>query len=198
MTDYTKAVDFAAKDGQASGTATKTISGATLDAEFELIQTASATKANSSDIPAAIFASGDQLVFAGATPSGWTVLGTNANHAIRLNATIQTGGVIGGTVNFSTAFASQAINANTGNPTSSFTHTHGDSFATSASSNDHYNIQSGVVNDSAPNTVFDGTAHTHTVTGSVSTSSDLNHVHSYSDTINLAVKYQDMCVITKT
>jgi len=49
MTDYAKATDFANKDTLASGNSNKIIKGAELDAEFNAIAVASATKANSAN-----------------------------------------------------------------------------------------------------------------------------------------------------
>lgn len=48
MSNYTKITDFAIKDGLPSGDAGKKVRGAEIDAEFEAIETAVATKADSS------------------------------------------------------------------------------------------------------------------------------------------------------
>ena len=40
MSDYTKAVDFAAKDALATGDANKLVKGTEIDAEFSAIETA--------------------------------------------------------------------------------------------------------------------------------------------------------------
>ena len=49
MSNYTKAVDFLAKDGYLTGNPLKVVRGSEIDTEFEAIQTAVATKANTSD-----------------------------------------------------------------------------------------------------------------------------------------------------
>jgi len=46
MSDYTKATDFASKDGLVSGNPLKVVKGAEIDTEFEAIETAIATKAD--------------------------------------------------------------------------------------------------------------------------------------------------------
>lgn len=46
MSNYTKATDFAAKDALASGNPNKVVKGTEIDAEFEAIETALSTKAN--------------------------------------------------------------------------------------------------------------------------------------------------------
>lgn len=46
MSNYSKAVDFAVKDGYTTGNPLKIVKGAELDNEFSLIQTAIATKSD--------------------------------------------------------------------------------------------------------------------------------------------------------
>lgn len=46
MTDYNKATDFAAKDGLVSGNPLKVVRGSEFDVEFNAIQAAVASKAN--------------------------------------------------------------------------------------------------------------------------------------------------------
>jgi hypothetical protein len=46
MSNYTKTTNFAVKDGLASGNPNKIIKGSEIDSEFNNIQTAVATKAN--------------------------------------------------------------------------------------------------------------------------------------------------------
>ena len=50
MSNYTKATNFLAKDSLASGNPLKVVRGAEIDAEFEAIETAVASKANSADV----------------------------------------------------------------------------------------------------------------------------------------------------
>ena len=49
MSDYVKIINFAAKDALASGNIGKIVKGAEIDAEFDAIATASATKANAAN-----------------------------------------------------------------------------------------------------------------------------------------------------
>ena len=46
MSNYTKLTDYAAKDSLPTGNAGKIVKGAEIDAEFNALQTVSATKAN--------------------------------------------------------------------------------------------------------------------------------------------------------
>jgi len=46
MSDYTKTTNFTAKDSLASGNASKIVKGSEIDAEFDAIAVAIATKAN--------------------------------------------------------------------------------------------------------------------------------------------------------
>jgi hypothetical protein len=48
MSDYTKVTDFASKDALSPGNPSKVVKGTEIDAEFELIETAVATKLDSS------------------------------------------------------------------------------------------------------------------------------------------------------
>lgn len=50
MSNYTKATNFLAKDSLAPGDPLKIVRGSEIDAEFEAIETAVATKANSADV----------------------------------------------------------------------------------------------------------------------------------------------------
>jgi hypothetical protein len=49
MSDYTKLVDYATKDALASGNPSKVIKGVEIDAEFEALETAVASKVNTTD-----------------------------------------------------------------------------------------------------------------------------------------------------
>jgi hypothetical protein len=73
-----------------------------------------ATKAYTDTAVAAYFPSGTRLIFAQNTaPTGWTKDTTNYNnHALRV--VTGTGGVTGGSVDFSTAFVSQAVTGTVG------------------------------------------------------------------------------------
>jgi hypothetical protein len=50
MSNYTKLTDYASKDALPTGTPAKIVKGAEVDAEFTAIETAIATKANSTDV----------------------------------------------------------------------------------------------------------------------------------------------------
>lgn len=56
MANYSKLTDFAAKDALPTGNAGKIVKGTEIDDEFEAIETAIATKPNSTDVDAAIVA----------------------------------------------------------------------------------------------------------------------------------------------
>lgn len=136
------------------------------------------------------FASNDELVFRGsAVPSGWTNVGTN-NSAIRI---MTTPGSDGGTVDFSTAFASQAVAGTNANESS---HTHG---YTPAGTNDTVASGPTAAAGGAAFTVASN-GHSHIFTGTPSnTGVGSAHTHTFTGTaINLAVKRRDMMLIRKT
>lgn len=142
---------------------------------------------------AAAFDAGTRLIFAQTTaPTGWTKDTTNYNnHALR----VVTGAAgTGGTVDFTTAFVSQAVSGTVG--TSGATtlstsqipsHSHGTIFSPAGSCGPYINAGSG---DSANFT-----------TTSTSTGGGGSHTHSggtFTGTaINLAVKYLDVITATK-
>ena len=66
MTDYTKTVDFAVKDGLASGNAGKAIKGTEHDTEYNNIATAIATKLNKASPAMTGTATGANLTLTGA------------------------------------------------------------------------------------------------------------------------------------
>lgn len=66
MSNYTKLVDYAVKDGLSSGNPSKLVLGADLDAEFNAIATAIATKLQSSDLTGVV----DYLAVAGQHTAG--------------------------------------------------------------------------------------------------------------------------------
>jgi hypothetical protein len=66
MSDYTKLVDYAVKDGYASGNPLKLVLGADLDSEFTAISTAIATKLESADLTGVV----DYLAVAGQHTAG--------------------------------------------------------------------------------------------------------------------------------
>lgn len=75
MSNYTKTTDFSAKDDLPSGDPDKVVVGAEIDDEFDAIQTAIATKANSSEVPALAssntFTGATQIVSATLPVWGW-------------------------------------------------------------------------------------------------------------------------------
>ena len=72
MANYTKTVDFAAKDGLASGVAAKRILGTEINTEFNNIQTAIATKLDSSGFTASALTTGVLATANGGTGSSST------------------------------------------------------------------------------------------------------------------------------
>jgi hypothetical protein len=75
MSDYTKVTDFASKDALAPGHASKVVKGTEIDAEFELIETAIASKADTAGetftgtTTVAAFTATGALTFSGLTAS---------------------------------------------------------------------------------------------------------------------------------
>lgn len=125
--------------------------------------------------------------FQASAPTAWTKLTTNDNAAIRIVS--GTGGATGGSVNFSTAFASQAVSGTNSAFTLSTTeipsHNHS---ITNMSGGGSYSYGVGAVYNAQ--TYFNnpvsstggGGAHNHTFTGTA---------------INLAVKYLDCIMCSK-
>lgn len=134
-----------------------------------------------------VFASGTAIVFGQTNaPSGWTKVLTNDNSALR----VVTGSAsTGGSVAFTTAFASQAVSGSFGNTTLATTeiasHTH--TFPTGgewAGNNARYGTAFGRWGNWIPT--------------SSATGGGGSHNHSFSGTaINLAVQYVDVIVATK-
>lgn len=65
MSDYSKTVDFATKDGLAPGNAAKVVKGTEIDTEFNNIAIASATKANAANAALTGTATGLNLTLTG-------------------------------------------------------------------------------------------------------------------------------------
>lgn len=172
-----------------------------------------------------LIASGTAMMFKQtAAPTGWTKVTTDNDAALRVvSGTASTGG----TVAFTTAFASQAVNGTVG--TSGATtltssqipaHTHGFSGTSSGQSANHqhsmFDNSAGTTVNPGPNgylvynmgaggnaTGINGVNHTHTYSGTTDngTGGGSSHTHSggtFTGTaINLAVKYVDVIVATK-
>jgi hypothetical protein len=136
------------------------------------------------------FAANDEIVWRGASvPAGWTNVSVN-NSAIRI---MTTPGADAGTVDFSTAFASQAVAGTNSNESG---HTHS---VTAAGTNSTEPAGPTAAAGGAAFTVS-SSGHTHTFTGSAVTSgAGSSHTHTFSGTaINLAVRRHDMNVIRKS
>jgi hypothetical protein len=123
--------------------------------------------------------------FQASAPTAWTKLTTNDNAAIRIVS--GTGGTTGGSVNFSTAFASQAVSGTN----SAFTlttneipsHSHVVTSANTAASSGSTVVSSSSSSLSSPTSNTGGSgSHNHTFTGTA---------------INLAVKYLDNIMCSK-
>jgi hypothetical protein len=133
------------------------------------------------------FANGTIMLFRQtAAPTGWTKLTTNDNSALR----VVTGAVgSGGSVAFTTAFASQAVSGSAGGTTLATTqlpaHTHTAGTAVEwAGNNAQYRTDFGRYNGFNPT--------------SSSTGGGGSHNHSFSGTaINLAVQYVDVIRASK-
>ena len=167
------------------------------------------------------FPSGTVMLFAQtAAPTGWTKSTTHNDKALRI---VSGSASSGGSVAFTTAFASQAVSGTVGDTTltssqiPSHTHT-----GTTASNGDHSHYPFGsspssgsfgssvnniasdlaynIVAASSANTSFTTNttgAHTHSFT-SDATGGGSSHTHSFTGTaINLAVQYVDVILATK-
>lgn len=137
---------------------------------------------------AAAFDAGTRLIFAQSTaPTGWTKDTTNYNnHALR----VVTGAAsTGGTVDFTTAFASQSVSGTVGSTTLSTSEI--------PSHNHTYSYYLGAGGGSSPRVTDDGFGGTSS-SNTGSTGGGGSHNHSFSGTaINLAVKYLDVITATK-
>jgi hypothetical protein len=138
--------------------------------------------------------SGTAMIFQQtAAPTGWTKVTTYNNYALRIvNGTASTGG----TVAFTTAFASQSVAGTVGNTTLTTTsmpsHTHGWVINRYDYSWDGNGGRDGV----SAGTTTSGSDNLSNPTGS--NGSDGAHNHSFSGTaINLAVQYVDTIIATK-
>ena len=91
MSNYTQNTFFANKDNLATGNPSKVIYGSEIDAEFDEISTAIASKTEG-DIP-----SGTKMLFMeSAAPSGWTLETTWNDRVITVTSTAAQGGGTGG------------------------------------------------------------------------------------------------------
>ena len=127
------------------------------------------------------------LFFQASAPVGWTQITTHNNKALRIVS--GTGAGSGGSLTFTTAFASQAVSGTVGNTTLTIAqmpvHQHGLATGTSDTSGSPY-----AADGAAPlsgslattNVEGGGTSHTHSFTGSA---------------INMAVQYIDMILASK-
>ena len=170
------------------------------------------------------FAAGTALLFNQTTaPTGWTKVTTNTDAALRVvSGTVGTGG----TVAFSTAFASQAVSGSIGATTLTSSqipaHTHNYSNTTGYVSNDHNHDPNVAVNNGGGSGyqrfnyngenyncgIYSGgwstsgisANHYHSFSGTTDngTGGGGSHTHSFTGTaINLAVKYVDVIIATK-
>lgn len=156
----------------------------------------------------ALIPSGTSMLFAQtAAPTGWTKSTTHNNKALRVVSGTASSG---GTVAFTTAFASQAVAGTVGSTTLTVNqipnHTHTGGTNTTG---DHQHSVTGVAGDgsfgpggSAPypaGGTFTGVAgaHSHTFTTD-GTGGGQGHTHTFTGTaINLAVQYVDVIIATK-
>jgi hypothetical protein len=162
-----------AKDGSNAATANLNAGGFKVtNLGTPTVSTDAATKAYVDSAGSVVFASGDQILWRGAsTPTGWTVAAQN-NKALRIVSGTPGSG---GSVAFTSLFAA--------------------SYVTAAESAHTHSVSTGTTSTGA--TVAAGTGgnfatadHIHTAT----TGAGSAHAH----TVNLAVQYYDMQVIQKT
>jgi hypothetical protein len=135
---------------------------------------------------AAAFDAGTVLIFAQTSaPTGWTKLTNLNNYALRV---VSGAASTGGTVAFTTAFASQAVSGTVGSTTlgTGEIPSHSHSINTIAYTNFAACVQGGIVNEGSASL------------SSGSTGGGGSHTHSFSGTaINLAVQYVDVIRATK-
>tara|TARA_R110000803_G_scaffold22768_1_gene56361 strand:+ start:574 stop:1128 length:555 start_codon:yes stop_codon:yes gene_type:complete len=178
------------------------ISGATSGAVTLAVPAVAGT--NTITLPAATgtvdaFPSGTVMMFVQTSaPTGWTKSTANDNAALRIiSGSVSTGG----SVNFTTAFASQAVAGTVGSTTltaamlASHTHNRGTIYTGASANNPGTRI------GSASATVFytnGGSGYTADSGGTFAAGSGSSHNHSFTGTaINLAVKYVDAIIATK-
>jgi len=145
------------------------------------------------------FAAGTVIVFGQtAAPTGWTKITTNNNAALRI---VSGAASSGGTVDFTTAFASQAVSGTIGNTTDTGTvgnttlstaqipsHTHAFGSQASSAGSD---VGNGTAVGADTGATGGGGSHNHSLTMNA-------HTHSFTGTaINLAVKYVDVIFASK-
>ena len=150
------------------------------------------------------FASGTAMLFAQtAAPTGWTKSTTHNNKALRV---VSGAASSGGSVDFTTAFSSQAVSGTVGDTTlttsqipshSHFVAISGTSGTPISSSNTL--TSSGNQDPSGyQNYALSGGAGTATLGNSSSTGGGTSHTHTFTGTaINLAVSYVDVIIATK-
>ena len=173
-----------ALEGNASGTGTFTIASPNSNNNRTLtLPDNTGTIALTSDVSS--FPAGTAMLFVQtAAPTGWTKSTTHNDKALRI---VSGAASSGGSVAFTTAFASQAVSGTVGNTTLTTTqipsHTHSQNIG--GTSGSVFSIQCG-----------SGPSFTATTTGS--TGGGGSHNHSFSGTaINLAVQYVDVIIATK-
>ena len=177
----------------------------------------------SSAIPIQGFPSGTVMLFVQTTaPTGWTKSTTHDNKALRVvSGTVTTGG----SVAFTTAFASQAVSGTVGGTALTEAQMPSHSHTYSGTTNNPSITMSGTFNAGKPpgasgvftqvSSVVAGsgsgaqpsgsqysynTTHTHTFSGTTAgAGSTTSHTHGFTGTaINLAVQYVDVIIATKT
>ncbi len=181
MSDYTQTTYFATKDNLASGDAAKVIKGSEVDAELLAIQNAIATKVEEGSFPSGTI----MLFYQAAAPTDWTKSTGADNYGIRV--VNSTGGGTGGSVDFTTAFSNQTVSGTSGATTLSAsqipTHTH--------------HVRGPTVNSATSPANYAAGNTSGTSTGGVTGSPGGSHTHSFSDTVDLRIKYIDVIVCTK-
>lgn len=174
-----------ALEGNASGTGTFTIASPNSNNNRTLtLPDNTGTIALTSDVSS--FPAGTAMLFVQtAAPTGWTKSTTHNDKALRI---VSGSASSGGSVAFTTAFASQAVSGTVGNTTLTTTqmpsHTHSQNI--------------GLVQGSGAFSPTCGGGATSAATTTGSTGGGGSHNHSFSGTaINLAVQYVDVIIATK-
>lgn len=171
----------------ASGTITLGESGETVTIPSGVTLTNNGTASGFSD-PA--FPSGTKMMFVQTTaPTGWTKDTTHDNKALRVVSGTASSG---GSVAFTTAFASQAVSGSVGNT----------SLSTAQLASHAHTSYYGLIVGSPPYTIQilspDVNARYHISSGTSAAGSGQSHNHTFSGTaIDMAVEYVDTIIATK-
>lgn len=136
------------------------------------------------------FSSGDELIFKGTLPAGWTRSAAYNEHAIKLDDAVSP--TDGGTVDFEVAMDDQSISGNTGGHALTEAQMPAHSHSPQGGGSFWANTGSGIATDGAGAAAFLQATSTTTVKGS-----GQQHSHTISANIDMDIKFHAMNVIVK-